>query len=341
MKERKKVVLTGASGTIGFEVLKQLHAKKEKYDITVFDVKSARAIKKFAPYQNDITIIYGSIFNEADIAGIGSGQDVVIHLAAIIPPLADDQPVLSHQVNTLGTAKLVTHLTRYSPNAFFIYSSSISVYGDRLDTPYIKVTDPLIPSVGDEYAKTKIEAESIIKNSTLDWTIFRLAAIMGGHKMSKLMFHQPLNTSLEIATPTDTARAFVSAIDKQTDLSKQIFNLGGGSSCRITYEGFLARSFLMYGLGKFNFEPKSFAERNFHCGYYEDGDKLNEILDFRRDTLEDYFEHERRKISVLKKNLAHLFRKPIKIYLQRQSEPLKAYKTKDAKLISHFFNSDI
>lgn len=28
------------------------------------------------------------------------------------------------------------------------------------------------------------------------------------------MFHQPLNTALEIATPRDTARAFVNGIEK-------------------------------------------------------------------------------------------------------------------------------
>ena len=338
--ERKKVLLTGASGTIGFEVLKQLLERLALYEITVFDLETYRAKRKFAPYKKSINIVYGNIFNEKDILKVSAGQDVVIHLAAIIPPLADEKPKLTYQVNTKGTEKLVSLLEQQSPNAFFIYSSSISVYGDRLERPWIKIDDPLIPSAGDEYAQTKIEAEAIIKKSKLDWSIFRLAAIMGGHKMTKLLFHQPLKTSLEIATPTDTARAFLNAIEKQEHLSKRIFNLGGGASCRMRYDRFLSRSFEINGLGALDFSPKSFAEKNFHCGYYEDGEVLNAILHFRKDTLETYFEKEKRKISPLRKYVVSLFKKPIKYYLQNQSEPLMAHRVQDEERMAHFFNSE-
>lgn len=264
-------------------------------------------------------------------------KDVVIHLAAIIPPFADDNPTLSHQVNALGTELLVHLLEKNSPYAFLLYSSSISVYGDRLLNPLISVEDELKPSIGDEYAKTKLYAENCIQQSKLNWSIFRLAAIMGGHKVSKLMFHQPLKTSLEIATPSDTARAFVNAIDKQSELSKRIFNLGGGEDCRILYDDFLAKSFSIFGLGKPDFSAKSFAEKNFHCGYYADGEVLNEILNFRRDNLFSYFENERKKVSSLKKGLISVFKKVIKTYLQKQSEPLAAYQSKDKKMMQHYF----
>ena len=337
MKTRKKILLTGASGTVGFEVLKQLIKVENKYDITAFDVKNSKTIKKFRPFEGKVNIIYGDISNEKDLLKACYNQDVVIHLAAIIPPLADDMPVLSHQVNTVGTEILVRLLEIHSPSAFLLYSSSISVYGDRLHHPMISVNDPLNPSEGDEYAKTKIAAETIIKNCKLDWSIFRLSAIMGGHKISKLMFHQPLKTSLEIATPRDTARAFVNAIDHQAQLSKKTFNLGGGESCRIIYDDFLSQSFEIFGLGKLNFNPKSFADKNFHCGFYEDGDVLNEIVNFRKDTLSDYFENEKKKVSRFTRSLISLLKIPIKKYLQKQSEPLAAYLNNDQKMLQHYF----
>lgn len=318
---KKSVLLTGASGRVGFEVLKQLVAH-DKWQLTVFDKKTPQAVKKFAAFKKQIKIVYGDITNAKDVEKVTKDKDVVIHLAAIIPPLADDKPQLAKRVNTYGTKLLINHLEKQSPQALFIYSSSISVYGDRLNEPYIKVGDALISSKGDEYAKTKIAAEEIVQNSKLDWTIFRLAAIMGGHKMSKLMFHQPLATSLEIATPPDTARAFVKAISKQKVLSKKIFNLGGGETCRISYKKFLERSFEIYGLGKFTLPNKAFAEKNFHCGFYEDGDDLEKILHFREDSLEDYFRKEKEKFSTFKKFGASLLRKPIKWYLLQQSEPL-------------------
>ncbi len=339
MKTKKKILLTGASGTVGFEVLKQLYALNHMYDITVFDVKSTTATKKFKPFNEGVNIVYGNITNDDDLSIVCFDKDVVIHLAAIIPPLADDQPALSHQVNALGTEKLIRLLELHSPNAFFLYSSSISVYGDRLHNPMITTNDAINPSEGDEYAKTKILAENMIQNSNLDWSIFRLTAIMGGHKISKLMFHQPLKTSLEIASPEDTARAFVNAIGKQAQLSKKIFNLGGGENCRIIYDDFLSQSFKILGLGELDFPPKTFAEKNFHCGYFQDGDTLNNILNFRNDTLDSYFENQRSMVSPLKKMLISFFKKPIKKYLQRQSEPLAAYVNNDAKMIQHYFNN--
>ena len=306
--------------------------------ITVFDKKTKASVKKLTPFQDKVNMVYGDITNLNDVQKITSNKDFVIHLAAIIPPVADDFPDLAQKVNTEGTHNLVHLLEKHSPNCFFIYSSSISVYGDRLENPYISVGDLLEPSPGDEYALTKIASEDIIQKSNLDWTIFRLAAIMGGHKMSKLMFHQPLNTSLEIATPQDTARAFVKAIEKQKQLSKIIFNLGGGDSCRISYEEFLERSFKMFGLGELNFPDKAFAEKNFHCGFYADGDELEEILHFRNHSLEDYFEIEESKVSSFEKFGASVFRKPIKYYLLKQSEPLEAFKKNNTKLKEQFFH---
>lgn len=334
--DKKSVLLTGASGTVGFEVLQQL-LEIPNLAITIFDKKTKSSIKKLDVFKDKVELVYGDITNKNDVEKVAAEKDVTIHLAAIIPPIADDFPELAKKVNTEGTRNLVVMLEKHSPNCFFIYSSSISVYGDRLENPYISVTDPLSPSPGDEYALTKIASEEIIQKSKLDWSIFRLAAIMGGHKMSKLMFHQPLNTSLEIATPQDTARAFVKAIEKQEVLSKRIFNLGGGESCRIDYEGFLERSFEIFGLGELNFPKKAFAEKNFHCGFYKDGHDLEKILHFRNHTLGDYFNIESEKVSSFKKIGASLFRTPIKYYLLKQSEPLEAFKENNEKLKKQFF----
>lgn len=336
LETRKRILLTGASGTVGYAVLKELCSVKNRYEVTVFDVRSSKTIKKLKPYSDEITIVYGDIRNDDDLIKISYNQDVIIHLAAIIPPLADEKPGFSYQINVDGTQKLINLLELHSPNAFFLYSSSISVYGDRLHTPMISIMDNLNPSVGDKYANTKILAEDIVQKCKLDWSIFRLTAIMGGHKISKLMFHQPLKTSLEIASPEDTARAFVYAIDKQAKLSKKIFNLGGGEKCRITYKNFLSRSFKIYGLGELDFPLYTFAEKNFHCGYYIDGYVLNNILNFRKDTLSEYFENQNREVSILKKLLITIFQKPIKRYLQSQSEPLKAYISQDKKAIFHY-----
>ena len=331
------MLLTGASGTVGYEVLKQLIAVG-KYDVTVFDVETKISKKKFSSLPPNFELIFGDITNENDVERISKNKDVVIHLAAIIPPLADEKPELAEKVNVKGTENLITSLENNSPNAFFIYSSSISVYGDRLQNPDIKVGDPLTPSDGDEYAVTKIKTENLIQNSKLKWSIFRLAAIMGNHKISKLMFHMPLQTCVEICTPEDTARAFVHAIEKQSELQGKIFNLGGGENCRLTYEALLSESFRIFGMGKLDFPEKAFAEKNFHCGYYVDGDDLENVLHFRKDDLKAYFSKVENGVNPAVKVLTKMVNPFVKKMLLKASEPFEAFRTKDQKMIQRFFN---
>ncbi len=330
------ILLTGASGTVGQELLKCLVGNPE-FRITVFDIDSRRAGRLRSVYQHRIVFVAGDISSAADVQKIPAGMDVVIHLAALIPPLADKYPRLTHNINVLGTSLLVDHVQRTSPNAFFIYSSSVSVYGDRMQNPNIRVSDVLSVSEGDVYGQSKLDAETIVRNSSLNWTVFRLAAIMKNHKISKLMFHMPLDTKLEICTPEDTARAFLHAIFKSALLRGRVFNLGGGESCCMTYREFLEKSFRIYGLGRFNFPNHAFAERNFHCGRMVDGDDLEHILNFRRDTFHSYFEKTKSDVNPFLRFITILFRPIIKWVLLAQSEPYKAYRTRDKLQLNHFF----
>lgn len=336
MNKIMNVLLTGASGTVGLEVLHQL-APLGNVNLTVFDKLNARTKQIFAPYKNSIKVIYGDISRSEDIGKIPDGLDAVIHLAAIIPPLADEKPGLTYKVNVLGTKNLLEHLEATSPDVHLLYSSSIAVYGDRVENPNIHVNDPLLPGNEDIYAKSKIEAEKLIENSSIHWTIFRLAAIMKNHKISKLMFHMPLSTILEICTPEDAAKAFSVGIFKREELSEKIFNLGGGEQCCISYKGFLEKSFRLFGLGALNFPAFAFARRNFHCGRLVDGDKLEDILHFRHDTLESYFRKTQMSIPFLTRFFGSFFRVIIKKVLLNQSEPYKAVKTNNVNLINRFF----
>lgn len=332
----KHVLVTGASGTVGREVVKLLTDGSD-FQITVFDVANNRSEPFFNSFGERIQFISGDISNAVDVSKIPADLDAVIHLAAIIPPLADENPKLARKVNVEGTRLLINHIEKTSPDAFFLYSSSISVYGDRVSNPEIRGTDKLKVSEGDEYGRTKLEAEALIQSSNLSWTIFRLAAIMGNHKISRLMFHMPLETSLEICTPEDTARAFVHALHAKSRLEHQIFNLGGGERCRSSYREFLERSFSIFGLGRLSFPKQAFALHNYHCGNMVDGDELEEILHFRRDTMDTYFQKTANEISPLTKWLTIIFSPVIKWFLLRQSEPYRAYRRGDPDMMAHFF----
>ena len=337
MKEHS-VLITGATGAIGREVLKQLYSIQSAASITVF-VRPSKKTKKILKNYTEIKVVYGNITNLEDVKRACLNQDYVIHLAAIIPPLADEDVHRTNQVNIEGTRNVISALEEVSPNAFLLFSSSVACYGDRNKNPDIYTTDPLKPSVGDVYGVTKIVAEGLIRESKLNWSIYRLSAIMGigNHKISKLMFHMPLDTIMEICTIKDTARAFVNSIEKKHQLVHNTYNLGGGERCRVTYEAFITRAFDAYGMGKVDFPPNTFAKINFHCGNYADGQILEDILHFRSDSIDSYFEQFSAAVPGIQRFFTRLVNKPVKKLLLRSSEPFQAYKKQDKEMIERFF----
>ena len=339
-KRIQTVLLTGAGGTIGREIIKILLGRQGEYLVRAFDLPTPKNREYFGRYEGQIEVFYGDITKPQDLEEATKGVDHVIHLASVIPPLADEKPLLVDSVNVGGTRKLLKAVEENSPSSFFLFASSVAVYGDRFLDPFIKVGDPLNPSEGDHYGQGKVLMEESIQKSKLQWTAFRLPAIMGpqNHVMSGIMFRMPLQQLMEIATPRDTARAFVNALSShREELTGRVFNLGGGAEATTTYGDFLANNFRIYGLGEFDFPLHAFATKNFHCGFYEDGDVLEGILHFRRDTLESYYRQLENSISWVQKKATQLMAPLVKSYLLHLSEPYKAWKSRDAEAIDFFF----
>jgi len=333
--DKLKVLLTGAAGTIGLETLKQLI--EDGCDVTAFDVhnwKNARKLHKLLPREK---VVFGDIRNFKQVEQIVKDKDIVIPLAAIIPPSADENPTLAHEVNLCGTINIVNAIKKHAKGAHLIFASSIAVYGDRINDPLIRKTDPLRASQSDHYAITKIRAERYIRNLGVNHTIFRLSAIMGRPQTDPLMFHMPLDTCVEIATVADTARALVAATHHTWDLMDETYNLGGGVSCRTSYRDFLTRMLKIYGLNPDHLKESSFATKNFHCGYYVDSDELESILHFRRDSLDDYYRQVEKGTNKIVRLATKLISRHIVDHLTEKSDPQKARDNHDEQKIAHYF----
>ncbi len=337
---KTKILITGATGAIGSEVLNQLQTANKLNGVSVLVRDSKNTRKVLKPFIDKINVIYGDITNINIVKKAVANQNIIIHLAAIIPSIQNNNDELVSRVNFGGTENIVRSMETECPNALLLFSSSIAIYGDRIKDPDIRISDPPKGLDHDNYSRTKLEAETMIKSSKLNWSIFRLTAIMGigNHKISGIMFEVPLETSFEIATVRDTARAFVNSLDHKEELTGRVFNLGGGESCRLSYFDFLSRAFNAFGLGKINFPNYAFAKQNFHCGHYIDGDKLEAIVNFRSDDISSYFKRFDASVPWAQRFLTIPFAGIIKWFLLKLSKPYKAFKNNDQEKISFFFD---
>jgi nucleoside-diphosphate-sugar epimerase len=105
-----RVLLTGAFGNVGLNTLEELI--KKGYKIRAFDIKARKNLKISKKYKGIVEIIWGDLRNQEVVEKTVEGQDVVIHVAAIIPPLADRNPKFAETVNVGGTINIIKAMER-------------------------------------------------------------------------------------------------------------------------------------------------------------------------------------------------------------------------------------
>jgi UDP-glucose 4-epimerase len=290
-----RVLLTGAFGNVGLSTLEELINNGNK--VRTFDMPTARNKRKARRYAC-IEPIWGDIRSPQTLERALAGVDVIIHTAAIIPPLADLKPELAFEVNVKGTENICAAAKTQPAPPRLIYTSSIAVYGDRVNNPYIKVNDEPNPTARDEYAKQKLAAENIIRASGITWAIFRLSYIVSVDrlKMDPLMFELPLRTSIEISDTRDVGLALARSVSG-AGIWGRVLHLAGGPHCRISYGGYLKRMTDLFGLGADFFPEAAFSTRGLHCGFM-DTTLSQELFGFQRHTLEDFFDQVKKKFRL-------------------------------------------
>jgi nucleoside-diphosphate-sugar epimerase len=319
-----KVLLTGPFGNVGLSTLEEL-IKRNHY-LRLFDIDNKKNRKIAKKYKSDnIEIFWGDLRDIESVEKAVETQDIVIHLAAIIPPLADKLPQLADEVNIGGTINIINAIKKHKNKAKLIFTSSIAVYGDRRENPMITVDDPFNPSKGDYYAITKIKAEQAIRESGIDFAIFRLTYItsMNKLKMDPLMFHMPLDTCIEICDTKDVGLALANSIECD-EIWGGTFHIAGGEKCRTTYRDYINSMMSIFGLGS-NFLPEqAYEEKDFHCGYM-DTTKSQQLLKFQRCTLEDYYKEVRQKVGS-KRYFMKMVKWAIRLNLLKQSDAYRRFK---------------
>lgn len=152
-------LVTGAFGHLGGHVA----AAVAQFDTVVLASRSKRAATHGEVRRADL-------LDESSLPDLVAGVDTIVHLAALGDLESNADPVRATRVNVDGTRALV----RAAENAGvrrFVYASTVQVYGDALHGT-VTETSPVGESA--PYAHTHLEAEIVVRASTLDHICLRL-----------------------------------------------------------------------------------------------------------------------------------------------------------------------
>lgn len=285
------ILITGGLGNIGIYVVNE--CLKRGHSVTIFDVsnnKNQKLKEKYRKY--NVKVYLGDIRKYDDIAEAVDNQDVIIHMAAILPPTSEAYPDLCDAVNINGTENLIESIHTKSDKTALVLVSSASVMGPtQHKTPPVRPTDPVNPI--DVYTRSKVKAEYIVATSSLPYCILRLAAVMPTYigiktvlKMIKVIFDMPLGARCEIVYDLDVAYALVSSAENLVgpgEMNQKIGFIGGGKQkgCQIYIKDMLLGAFRPMGLDLP--EERLFPDdiNSYYLDWY-DTDEIQSILQYQR-----------------------------------------------------------
>ncbi len=278
------VLITGAFGNIGTSTV--LEALRQGHTVRCLDVRNARTENAARRVAGRVEIVWGDIRQAADVERAIQGVDVVIHLAAILPPASDENPDLAWEVNFEGTRTL-TDICRAQEKALrFLLASTFDLFGHTQDKePPRQVSDPI--EISDIYTKSKAACEDLVRASGLPWLIFRFAdvPIIGLRPAHPIMYEIGLHNRIEALHPEDAALAIINAlkVDALWGQGKTLL-IGGGPACQVTYGAYLKKILDAMGVGMLPAE--AFSKKDYVTDWLDTAES-QALLHYQRHSFDD------------------------------------------------------
>ncbi|MBR1413990.1 MAG: NAD(P)-dependent oxidoreductase [Bacilli bacterium] len=305
----KKILVTGAGGSLGELTIKQL-LKLEDVQITALDLRTKRYHKKIKKYHKDINIVYGDINDYNLISELVKDNDYIIHLAGVMPPLANLKVNLLKDIDYKGTENIIKAISYYNPDCFLVYPSTTSIYEKNENNlyntkSYLKVDED------DYYSEYKLKIENLIIKKVKNYVIYRLPIVLCIE--GEFIYNVNRKDNVEVITDRDVANALAVSIKDCKKINKQVFNLSDGEENRIMYRDLLIKILKSYGVNMHYIYSLIFLEKNYNVGFYSDTDKLIKKLKFKDDNIDLYFIRLKRRSK--KRLIQKILAKPIIYYL--------------------------
>lgn len=155
MTRKTKIIVTGGAGFIGSHLVERLVTIG--YEVHVVDNLVAG---KREHVHSEATLHVVDIRDKEKLDPIFAGADTVFHLAALPSvPYSIENPIETHEVNTLGTLNIIMS-ARDAGVRRIVYSSSSAVYGNQEKLP---VNENALCKPVSPYGLQKLESEHYLR----------------------------------------------------------------------------------------------------------------------------------------------------------------------------------
>ncbi len=116
------VLVTGGAGNVGRQAVVKL--AQAGHEVRVLDLPDLDY--SFTKAHTNIEVFHGDIGEKSDLTRACDGIDWAVHLAAIMPPMSEENNELASRINIEGTRSILKAL---NPEIPIIFASSVATYG--------------------------------------------------------------------------------------------------------------------------------------------------------------------------------------------------------------------
>lgn len=259
MKNSKKALVTGGAGFIAGHIARNLQSRN--YELVIVDNFKTGNSDNLPP---DCHFINSDVGSGSYLDDVGDGFDLIYHFAGQSSvEISFRDPVYDIDTNARSTLLLLDYALKKSPNAHFIYASSMSVYGA---TGVMPKSESMSRDGTNFYAIGKRASEDYLRiynSKGLKTTSLRLFNIYGsGQNLNNL------------------AQGMISIYLAQALFNKKISIKGSLERTR----DFVYIDDLLNYLLKIEHNPKAFSREINICSGQEF--KVAEVIDVIKDVLE-------------------------------------------------------
>jgi nucleoside-diphosphate-sugar epimerase len=353
---RKTIFLTGATGNMGYATLQELVARADRFHVRALVRSEDHAHPVVRRYTRHPAVewVYGDLTNPGDVLAGVTGADQVLHIGGLVSPLADHHPERTMQVNVGGARNIVDaiHRAGQAETTALVYIGTVAQTGHRNPPVHWGRTgDPIKISRYDQYAVSKTMAEAIVAQSGIRrWVSLRQTGIAHPQMWrihDPIVFHNPWGGVFEWVTVCDSGRLAAGTCEDRVPETfwRQFYNIGGGEALRVTNHAFARITGRALGLSDpfASYRPHWAATRNFHGQWYADSDRLETMVPFRRETLDDWAHAMARTMPLAIRWIARRFPALGRMRMERLARspggPLYWIEHGDTEHINAFFGS--